>query len=328
MKRTFGWGVLGAGSIAAKFATDLKNLPEARLAAVGSRSIDKAAAFANRHGFERSHGSYEELVSDPGVDVVYIATPHPFHKGHALLCLDHGKAVLCEKPMGVGAAQVREMVDCARDRNLFLMEAMWTRFLPAIRQVKQWLQEGCIGDVRMLWADFGFRAGWNPEGRLLDPDLAGGSLLDVGVYTVALSFLVFGGPPAEIQAAAHIGETGVDEQTAVLFRYEDGGLASLFSAVRTNSPQGARICGTEGSIEIPSFWKADGAELHVHGQEPVRISEPSGYHFEAAEVMACLSAGRTESPAMPLDESVSIARVMDRVRSIIGLTYPFERSAA
>ena len=328
MKKTFGWGILGAGSIAAKFATDLKNLPEARLAAVGSRSADKAAAFASKHGFQRSHGSYEELVSDPGVDVVYVATPHPFHKGHTLLCLEHGKAVLCEKPVGVNEGQAREMADCARDKGLFLMEAMWTRFLPVTRRVQQWLGEGHIGDVRMLWADFGFRAGWNPQGRLLNPDLAGGSLLDVGIYTVALAFLVFGGPPVEIQAMAQIGETGVDEQTSVLFRYSGGGLASLFSAVRTSTPQGARICGTEGSIEIPSFWKADTAVLHVNGQDPVCISEPSGYQYEAAEVMACLGEGKTESPGMPLDESIGVARAMDRVRSVIGLTYPFEGATA
>jgi predicted dehydrogenase len=319
-----GWGILGPGVIAAKFAADLRQLDEARFVAVGSRSAERAAAFAQSYGFERACGSYVELVEDPDVDVVYVATPHPFHREHTLLCLRHNKAVLCEKPMAVNEAQVQEMVACARERGVFLMEAMWTRALPVMRQVKQWLDEARIGDVRMLTADFGFRTGWNPEGRLLNPNLAGGALLDVGVYTVALASMVFGLPPVEIQAAAHIGETGVDEQTAMILRYGDGGLALLSCAVRTNTPQGARIDGTEGSIDIPAFWRATSATLRVRGQGPKQASGSVGYHFEAAEAMACLRGGNVESDLMPLDESVAIARTMEHVREKIGLVYPMQ----
>jgi predicted dehydrogenase len=324
MKDNIGWGILGPGSIAAKFAADLRQLDDASFVAVGSRSLERATAFAQAHGFERAYGSYEQLVEDPDVDVLYVATPHPFHREHTLLCLRHDKAVLCEKPMAVNEAQVQEMVACARERGVFLMEAMWTRALPVMRQVQQWLDEVRIGDVRMLTADFGFRTRWNPEGRLLNPNLAGGALLDVGVYTVALASMVFGAPPAEIQAAAHIGETGVDEQTAMLLRYDDGALALLSCAVRTNTPHSARIDGTGGSIDIPAFWHATSAVLRVSGQEPVEASGLVGYHYEAAEAMACLRSGRQESDLMPLDESIAIARTMERVRANIELVYPME----
>ena len=324
MTQRLGWGILGAGSIATKFATDLKNLPDARLVAVGSRSAEKAGQFARDMGAERSYGSYAAMIADPEVDVVYVATPHPFHKEHALLCLEGGKAVLCEKPMAVHAGQVREMVQSARERGLFLMEAMWSRFNPVLVQVQRWLEEGRIGEVRMLSADFGFRTAWNPEGRLLDPALAGGALLDVGVYVVALASSVFGGAPAQVQAAAHLGQTGVDEQTGMVLKYANGGLALLSCAIRTATPHTARIDGVEGAIEIPAFWHATSARLIRPSQEPLETSGDFGYHHEAAEVMACLREGKTESATMPLDESIAIAETLDRVRAEIGLTYPAE----
>ena len=324
VKETIGWGILGAGSIAGTFATDLKKLPDARLVAVGSRSAEKAAAFAAEFGVERAHGSYADLAADPGVDVVYVATPHPYHHENTLLCLDQGKAVLCEKPMAINAGQVREMTGRARAQGRFLMEAMWSRFNPVLAKVREWLAEGRIGELRMLTVDLGFRTDWNPQGRLLNPDLAGGALLDVGIYTMAMASMVYGGAPAQVQAMASIGETGVDEQTAMVFRYDGGGLALLACAVRTVTPHIARIDGTEGSIYVPSFWHASSATLQVRGQEPVDVEGPTGYHFEAAEVMACLRAGRSESTVMPLDESISIAETMDQVRAIIGLKYPME----
>ncbi len=324
MNSDVGWGILGAGSIADAFASDLKNLADARLVAVGSRSREKAEEFAEQFGIQRAYGSYTEMVSDPGVDVIYVATPHPFHQEHTLLCLDLGKAVLCEKPMGINARQVRAMAGRARQRGRFLMEATWSRFNPVLVQVRRWLAEGRIGEVRMLTADFGFRASWNPQGRLLNLELAGGALLDVGCYTVALASMVYGHPPDQVQAAAHIGDTGVDEQTAMLFRYGQGQLALLSCAVRTETPQEARIDGTEGSIHIPSFWRASRATLRVTGRDPVETTGSSGYHYEAAEVMACLRASLTESAAMPLDESIAIAETMDRVRAFIGLRYPME----
>lgn len=333
MKTAFGWGILGAGRIAARFATDLKKLGQAahvqaRLAAVGSRSRDRADAFAAEYGFARAYGSYAELVNDPEVDIVYVATPHPFHLEHTLLCLGHHKAVLCEKPMGINAQQVKDMATCARQNKAFLMEAMWSRFNPVMAQVRRWLAEHKIGDVRMVTADFGFRSGWDPEGRLLNPSLAGGALLDVGVYVVALALMILGDKPGSIQVAAHIGETGVDEQTAMILKYGSGQLAMLSCAVRTNTPQEARIDGAIGSIHIPAFWHATSATLCVNGQPPVEITsaeagEP-GYHWEAAEAMACLQAGQIESETIPLSESIAIAQILEEARRQIGLRYPME----
>ncbi len=322
--QTIGWGILGPGTIARKFAADLAHLPDAVLVAAGSRSQQRADAFAEAFGARRAYDSYEDLMNDPDVDVIYVATPHPFHHAQTLNALRHGKAVLCEKPMAVNAQQVREMIDCAREESQFLMEAMWTRFLPVISNVRAWLDEGRIGDVRMLEADFGFRGPWRPEERWLNLELAGGALLDVGVYTVALAQMVFGQTPAEIEAVAHIGETGVDEQIAMVLGYPGGALALLSCAVRTDMPGVTFISGTHGTIRIPRFWEATSATLEVQGGDPVTISGESGYHFQAVEVMRCLRAGELESPIMSLDASLTVARIMDEVRDCIGLQYPME----
>ena len=324
MDKAIGWGILGPGGIAHRFAAGLERVDGIRLAAVGSRSLKRAEGFAADHGFARAYGSYAELAADEGVDIVYVATPHSHHCEHTLLCLENGKAVLCEKPMGVNASQVRQMAAAARTHRLFLMEAMWTRTLPVIRQVRAWLDEGRIGDVRLLSADFGFRAGWDPGSRLFDRALAGGALLDVGIYVLALASLVFGAQPVGVQASAHLGETGVDEQTAMVLKYGDGALALLSCAIRTQTAHHARIDGTEGSIDIPRFWCAESATLRVRGEEPVSTMAPSGYHYEAAEATSCVREGRGESDLMALDESLALAQLMDHIRELIGLSYPMD----
>jgi predicted dehydrogenase len=327
MEKTIRWGILGPGNIAHRFAEGLSVLADAELIAVGSRSSERADKFANEFSIPHRHGSYVDLANDPDVDAIYVATPHPFHKEYTILCLEAGKAVLCEKPLAVNAQQAREMVECARESRKFLMEAMWTRFLPAMVKVREWLAEGAIGEARMLTADFGFRSGWNPEGRLLNPELAGGALLDVGVYTVAMAHMVFDGSPSRITSMAHIGETGVDEQSAILLGYDSGQLAMLSCAVRTSTPQDARIMGTEGSIHIPGFWHTTSATLYASGKNAERIEMPfegNGYNYEAAEVMRCLRGGKLESDITPLDESLSIIETMDKVRAQWGLKYPME----
>jgi predicted dehydrogenase len=324
MHKTFGWGILGPGRIATRFVSDLRKLGDARRVAVASRDVERARAFAAQHGFARAHGSYEELVRDPEVDAIYVATPHPFHAEHACLCLEHGKAVLCEKPFAVNARQAREMAACAHANGVFLMEAMWTRFGPVMTQVRRWLQEGAIGEVRLLVSDFGFRAQVNPEARLFSLDLAGGAVLDVGAYVVSLASMIYGAKPQTVQATAHLGETGVDEQTAMTFGYAGGALAQLYCAVRTNTIHQAQIYGTEGAIYVPFFWNATQATLAVAGRDPVQVTGEMGFHHEAAEVMACVRAGRTESAIMPLDESIAIIETMDQVRALIGLRYPID----
>jgi len=327
MNRPVRWGIIGTGAIATKFATGLRVLPDAELVAVGSRSRARADAFGEQFSVPHRFASYEALARCPEVDVVYIATPHPFHCENSILCLEAGKAVLCEKPLTVNAHQAEKVVRCARQRKLFLMEGMWTRFFPIMERVRGLIVGGTIGDVRMLEANFGFRTDWNPQGRLLNPALAGGSLLDVGVYCTALSFMVFG-PPADLAGFAHIGETGVDEQAAWVFRYEGGELALCASAVRTSTPMEATINGTTGRIRVHCpWWRPTKMTVALDGEEPEMIElslEGNGMNYEAAAVMECLREGRLEHPLMPLDESLQIIRTLDALRARWGLRYPME----
>lgn len=320
------WGILSTGSIAHKFAAGLKDADGAVMQAVGSRNRDTADTFGDEFGIPHRHGSYEALAADPEVDVIYIGTPHPFHMENTLLCLDHGKAVLCEKPFALSVRQAREMIDRARAKNLFLMEAMWTRFLPVIVRAGTMIMDGAIGEPRMVTADFGFRAGWDEESRLLDMEMGGGGLLDVGVYTIALAYMVLGAPE-RIVSMAHLGATGVDEQAAVILGYPEGQIAALQCAIRTNTPHEAIIMGTEGMIRIhPRFWCATKMTV-TRGDKEETIELPykgNGYTHQAEEVMACMRAGTTESRAMPLDETLSIMRTMDAVRAQWGLRYPNE----
>jgi dihydrodiol dehydrogenase / D-xylose 1-dehydrogenase (NADP) len=321
------WGILGLGTIARAFATGLTAVPDARLVAVGSRSVFKAKEFAKEFGAARVHGSYAELAADPEVDAIYVATPHPMHKDDAILCLEHGKAVLCEKPFCVNAKELEQVIAVARRKNVFLMEAMWTRFLPAMVMVREWLAQGRIGEPRLVTADFGFRCQWDPQSRLLAPSYAGGGLLDVGIYTVAFAALVFGPQPSRITGFAHLGETGVDEQAAFVLGWPGGKLASLTCAVRTETTQGARIDGTAGRIEVPApFWKATRAVLTTGGRTET-IDAPhkaNGYEYEAMEVGRCLRAGLKESPIVTLDESLAMMRILDQVRAQFGLRYPMD----
>ena len=324
------WGILGTGSIAKQFAKGLAADPGSVLAAAGSRSQASADAFAKEFPC-RALGSYEALCSDPAVDAIYIASPHTSHREHALLAIRNRKAVLVEKPFAVNEAQVRAVVEAARASRVFCMEAMWTRCLPTLRQASAWLDEQAIGDVRLATADFGFRCGWDPKSRLLDPMLAGGALLDVGVYTMAMAWFAFRRAPTTVRATAVLGETGVDEQMAITLGWADGGLANLSCAVRTNTRQDAVIYGTAGRIELPDFWHGTKAILHQDGKPVQSLELPflgNGYTHEAMEVGRCLRAGLTESPIIPLDESLAIARAMDECRRQVGLVYPVEKAGA
>lgn len=328
MSEAIRWGILGTGSIARKFVEGLGSAGGAELTAVGSRTQQRADEFGGRHNVPHRHGSYEALADDPDVDIVYVATPHPVHKPGAMLCLSAGKAVLCEKPFTVNAGEAREMIDEARNRGVFLMEGMWTRFFPAMDRVRKLLADGAIGEPRMVQADFGFRAGWKPESRLLNPELGGGALLDVGCYTVSLASMIFGSP-TRLAGLAHLGETGVDEQAGIVLGYGGGQLAVLTTAIRTRTPHEAVILGTEGRIRIHSpFFKPDRLTLtdaRGNDDEMHLPFQGNGFNYEAAEAMACMRAGKTESEIMPLDESLSIMETMDRLRAQWDLSYPMER---
>jgi predicted dehydrogenase len=321
------WGILGAGRIAHRFAEAVASLPDAEVAAVGSRAADTAARFAGQHAIPRAHASYEALADDPAVDAVYVATPHPMHMANSLLCLNAGKAVLCEKPFAVNAAQAQAMAAAAREKKVFLMEAMWTRFLPGIVKARELIAAGAIGEPRMLMADFGFRAAVDPKGRLFDPALGGGALLDVGVYCMSLASMIFG-QPARVTGLAELGSTGVDEQAVMALGYPGGQLALLATAVRTTTQREAWIHGTAGAIKLHEPWYAPAAlSLVKPGQGEEVLPAPfegNGFNYQAAEVGACLRAGKLESAVMPLDESIGILRAMDSLRSQWGLRYPME----
>jgi len=318
------WGILSAGRMAGRFAVDLRKTPGTEIVAVAARSVQRAEAFALKHRIPRAHGSYEALAKDPDIDVIYVATTHNFHKSHTLLCLENGKHVLCEKPFALNAIEARQMIACAGEKRLFLMEAMWSRFNPAYKRAMQWIKEGLIGEVRMLSADLGFRATWEPEHRLFNPGLAGGSILDVGVYPIALASHLFGSRPAEIQAAASLGATGVDEQAGIMLQYPQGQLALLSSAIQTRTPHNAFIMGTRGMIWMPMFWRARLAVLWRSRKFPRIVWGRVGYQYEAAEVNQCIREGKVESPTVTLAESLALMETMDQIREKIGLQYPGE----
>ena len=324
--KKFKWGILAPGYIANRFAQGLAVIPDAIPWAVGSRDLGRAQAFAEKYGFHKAYGSYEELAADSEVDAIYVATPHPFHEQAVLLCLNHGKPVICEKPFAANLVQAQKMVNLAREKGLFLMEAMWTRFLPAVKKAMALIEEGAIGTVRHLSADFGFRTDVRPEGRLFDPAMAGGSLLDVGVYNLAFCSLVFGSQPDRLQSHLVLGETGVDEVATALLNYRGGRSAFVMSAIRVNTAQEAVIYGESGSIRMKEYWHAQELQLHNQdGQQTFHLPfEASGFQFQAMEVMDCVRKGLLESPRMPLDETLALARTMDRIRFDNQLRYPFE----
>ena len=325
---TIRWGILGPGNIAHSFAKGLTAWDDHQLVAVASRSQEKAEAFSKVFNIENTYSSYDQLVNDKNIDAIYVATPHTFHREHAEMCLQAGKSVLCEKPLCINAKDAQALIDVAQNTQCFLMEAMWSRFLPAMEQAIAWVKSGAIGEPRMLTCDFGFRSEWDPEGRLLNPEFAGGGLLDVGVYTVALSSSVFGHTPVAISAQGHLGKTGVDEQCALLLRYEQGELGILSSAIQTNTPHTARIHGTEGSITLPDFWRATTVTLEQANKEPVTQTFPfivNGYEYEAREVGKCIREGLLESPRVPHSETLKILKIMDTAREQMGLNYPEEQ---
>ena len=321
------WGILGPGRIARKFATGLQSCEDAELFAVGSRSLENANRFGDEFGVPQRHGSYQALASDPDVDVIYIATPHPFHMQNALLCLDHGKAVLCEKPFTINATQAEKVIATAREKQIFLMEAMWSRFLPLWSQVRQMVADGVIGDIRMITGDFGFRAGFDPESRVFNPALGGGGLLDVGIYPLSLASMLLG-TPDRITSMAEIGETGVDEQAAAILGYPGGQLAMIHTAVRTDTLHEITIMGTDGHIRVhdPS-WVPTKMTLTLAGKDAKEIEVPfegNGYNYQANEVMRCMRDNHLESQIMPLDETLAIMQIMDEIREQWGMKYPME----
>jgi predicted dehydrogenase len=318
------WGIIGPGKIANKFAVALGLADGAILEAVASRDAGRAKDFATKFGAARFYSSYEELAADPSIDAVYIATPHGYHCEHALLCLQKGKAVLCEKPMALSNRQVQVMVDASRGNNAFLMEAMWTRWLPLMDKVSELIHSGRLGTVKHIRADFGFKAPYDPESRLYNLTLGGGSLLDIGVYPLFLVLYLFGEPDT-ILAAAHLAPSGADETCQVLFQYADGRSAVFASTLACQTSITAEIAGTEAMIRIPTPWyKNDRLILEHKGEEPQLFSLTpmvNGFEYEIIETMRCLDKGLIESPGMSHSFSLTMSRIMDTIRGQCGVVY-------
>jgi predicted dehydrogenase len=318
------WGIVATGGIAEKFASDLALVEGAELAAVGSRSLENAQSFAKRFGFERVHGSYAELAADPDVDVVYVATPHAFHYDAAMLCVEAGKHVLVEKPITLDLPSAARLIEAARSRNVFLMEAMWMRINPAIRKIVELVEAGAIGWISTVTADFGLQGPFPPEHRLRARELGGGALLDTGVYPVHLAHLLLGAPTS-VQSWAHLTPERVDENTGILLGYEAGAVAALTASINGESPNIATITGSEGRIDVPhGFHMPKSFTLTRPGREPETFDFPwpgFGYQFEAAEVQARIQAGDLESPLMPHATTLEVMSLLDSIREQVGVIY-------
>jgi predicted dehydrogenase len=320
------WGVMGPGSIAAGFADAMSMVDGGDIVAVASREADRAEAYGDRFGVPRRYGDYGALAEDPAVDAVYVATPQSRHRDDTLMLLEAGKHVLCEKPFAINAGQGQEMVAAARRRGLFLMEAIWSRFLPTYRHLVDLVGDGRIGQPIFVEADFGFRRALDPEDRLFRLDLGGGGLLDLGIYPLQLCTLVLG-PVEHVAAEGVLGETGVDEQVAAVLRHAGGTLGVIKAALRVPMTCTARISGTDGIIEIPALMHCPNSLrlLSPAGIEEFDGSyEGNGLRFEIEEVHRCLAAGETESATMTLDETLALAGTLDAIRAQIGLLFPGE----
>lgn len=320
------WGILGCGKIAHKFAADLRLVSDAELIAVASRDQQKAIEFSILYSAHFAFNSYEALVTCEQVDVIYIATPHGFHHEHALLCLNHKKAVLCEKALALNTRQVKEMIDRARKNNVFLMEAFWTKFLPQYEKVVQVVQSGEIGELKLIQADFGFRAPEPTPQRLYDPKLGGGALLDIGIYPVFLAISLLG-RPQEVNAVMKPYPSGVDEQIAMTLKFNNGELAILSATFVADTPVEATIVGTRGYIRMNDRFHNPVSNLEIVKDKnpaqpiPVYKEEGYGYQFEARHVSECLRSNMIESPVMSHADSILLMDTLDRVREKCGIKY-------
>jgi len=318
------WGVVGPGRIAESLVKDFAVVDGARCVAVASRAQERADDFARRHGIERAHGSYRAILADPDVDVLYVATPHPQHHALALGAIRAGKALLVEKSFTATLPGAEEVVGAARAAGVFVMEAMWTRFQPAVVRLRELIADGAIGEVRSVQADLGVWRTYDPADRMFALELGGGALLDLGVYVVSFAQMVMGAPDS-VTATGSLFETGADAEATLLLGWSDGRSAALTTSLRTALPGTARVVGTAGWIDVlPRFHHPDTIVLHRAGAEPETITRPhrgGGYAHELVEVTECLRAGATESATMPLADTLAVQAVLQRAADQLGVVH-------
>lgn len=325
--KPFRWGIIGPGRIAQKFADCIQALPNSTIYAIASRGAGDIHHLTHNMHAETGYRSYDELVSDANVDAVYIATPHRFHYDNAMLCISHGKPALVEKAFTVNAREAENLAAAAKDKGVFLMEAMWTRFLPVYRQVQRWLDSGKIGDIRLVTSSLGFLARRDLADRLLNPALAGGTVLDLGVYAMAVSQLVFRRYPNSIKAHGFLGETGVDEAISASLDYGNGSFSQFTCTFLARPSMQVDIFGSKGKITIhPIYNSSEQATLTINKREktvqlPHRIN---GFEYQIEEAQRCIRAGKLESPTMPLKDTIDNLRVLDEIRNQVGVSYIFE----
>lgn len=321
--KTYNWAILGCGHIAEKFAIELKGLPNANLYGAASRNIENAQNFADKFEFEKSFGSYQDMVEDPNVDVVYIATPHSFHKEHTLLCLQHKKAVLCEKAFAINTNEVEQMIAASKENNTFLMEAFWVIFRPKYLKVKEIIASENLGKLKFVKSDFMFNGEYNPKNRMYNIDLGGGSLLDIGIYSI-FTALMFLGSPEEIKTIPHFSPTGSEESISMLFGYKNGATAVLTSSFDSEYKNESELCFEHGIIKYDRFSRDP--ILLIKNEKIIEIPFENGpnmgYQFEAIHVMECLDENLKESPVLPLSLSLELMNILDNVRKDAGIVFP------
>jgi predicted dehydrogenase len=324
-QRTINWGIIGPGKIAHKFAQGLVSAKGAKLFAVASRSEERALEFARQFKIPNWYQSYENIIKNPEVDIIYVATPHTFHYENTMMCLSNGKPVLCEKPITITRGQLQRLVDTARSKKIFLMEGIWTRFLPTIKKIIEIRDSGELGSIRAIYSDFGFKATVDFEGRLYNLKLGGGALLDIGIYPVFLSLLLLG-KPSEIKSTAVLSKTGADESCSILFKYNNGSIANMACTFTLDTPIEANIIFDNGRIRINRRWFAPSSLVITDSNEKTKELtfkyNGNGYHFEAEEAMKCLNNGLIESPDLKLDFSLELIGLLDQIREQCEIHYP------
>ena len=325
------WGILGCGRIARKFAADLRLVDDAALIAIASRNKETLELFAKDFPCKHLHNSYDALVANNEVDIIYVATPHSHHYEHTMLCLNHNKAVLCEKPFSINSRQANEMIKTAKERKVFLMEGLWSKFLPHYKKLQELLQRKTLGDIKSVLVNFGFKVSGNSPQRLFDPLLGGGTLLDIGIYNVFITLSILGKPDI-IEATMTPASTGVDEQIAVLFKYNNGAMAQLFSSFVTNLPTQAEINGTEGCITLTTRFYEPSATIQLSKKVPyereiIPVDKVAGFGFqyEARHVNECLKKRLLESPVMTHADTLLLMEILDTIRKKARIEYPADQ---
>lgn len=330
MGKTMRWGIIGCGSIANRFADSAVAVDGVEVVAAASRTPGKGQAFAEKHAIKNHYSDYAELLANDEVDAVYVATTHNFHRDNVQQVLEANKPILCEKPFTVNAAEMRSLIQLAGEKKLFMMEAMWTRFLPAIVQLRQWLAEEAVGEIKMVRATFGFLFPFDPNHRLLNFDLAGGALLDAGIYPLSFANMVMREKPVAVKALGEIGSTGVDEQSTYILQYASGALAQLHATINAPAVSRVEIIGRKGRIVIPDrFLATQEVWLELNGEEALKkefpYDEKAGFQFEIAAATESIQNGLLENEIMPLSDTLQLMETIDEIKAQLGLVYANDR---